>query len=405
MIGAYRARAVPFNVNHHYNPAEVAQLLDQIGAEAVVYHRRLAPLLAAARVTTDRLLVHVDDGTDDRAAAGQHPVRSRDRGRRRTRHAARHRSPDDLYLVCTGGTTGRPKGVLWRQGDVYVAAMGGAEGATAETIAATAAPPAQVWFAAPPLMHGAAQWTVFAALHNGRTVRAPRRRRAVRRAHDPRDRRTRARVTCSRSSATRTRGRSSTSCGAPLRPLVVATARDRRRTDRAGAQARAARTAARRDDHRRLRRVGDRWHGVRRIDEGRADAGVPPVGRRRGAVGRPHAFPRSRRRRDRMDRARRSGSARLPERSGEDRADVPDRRRTPALGAGRSRHPRADGTIVLLGRDSMVVNSGGEKIFVEEVEDAIRRHPDVLDALVVGRPSDRFGEEVVALVQLVRERP
>jgi 3-oxocholest-4-en-26-oate---CoA ligase len=62
----------------------------------------------------------------------------------------------------------------------------------------------------------------------------------------------------------------------------------------------------------------------------------------------------------------------------------------------------ADGTIVLLGRDSLVINSGGEKIFVEEVEDAIRRHPDVLDALVVGRPSERFGEEVVALVQ-VRE--
>jgi fatty-acyl-CoA synthase len=60
----------------------------------------------------------------------------------------------------------------------------------------------------------------------------------------------------------------------------------------------------------------------------------------------------------------------------------------------------ADGTIVLLGRDSMVVNSGGEKIFVEEVEEAIRRHPDVFDALVVGRPSERFGEEVVALVQL-----
>jgi fatty-acyl-CoA synthase len=60
----------------------------------------------------------------------------------------------------------------------------------------------------------------------------------------------------------------------------------------------------------------------------------------------------------------------------------------------------ADGSIVLYGRDSMVVNSGGEKIFVEEVEDAIRRHPEVLDALVVGRPSERFGEEVVALVQL-----
>ena len=54
----------------------------------------------------------------------------------------------------------------------------------------------------------------------------------------------------------------------------------------------------------------------------------------------------------------------------------------------------------MLGRDSMVVNTGGEKVFVEEVEEAIRLHPDVLDALVVGRPSERFGEEVVALVQL-----
>ena len=64
----------------------------------------------------------------------------------------------------------------------------------------------------------------------------------------------------------------------------------------------------------------------------------------------------------------------------------------------------ADGSIVLLGRDSMVVNSGGEKIFVEEVEEAIRRHPDVVDALVVGRPSDRFGEEVVAHRAAARRR-
>jgi fatty-acyl-CoA synthase len=60
----------------------------------------------------------------------------------------------------------------------------------------------------------------------------------------------------------------------------------------------------------------------------------------------------------------------------------------------------ADGSIVLLGRDSMVINSGGEKIFVEEVEEVIRLHPEVEDAVVVGRPSVRFGEEVVAIVQL-----
>lgn len=60
----------------------------------------------------------------------------------------------------------------------------------------------------------------------------------------------------------------------------------------------------------------------------------------------------------------------------------------------------ADGTIELLGRDSMVVNTGGEKVFVEEVESALLDHPAVTDALVVGRPSERFGQEVVAVVSL-----
>jgi fatty-acyl-CoA synthase len=58
----------------------------------------------------------------------------------------------------------------------------------------------------------------------------------------------------------------------------------------------------------------------------------------------------------------------------------------------------ADGRILMFGRDALVVNTGGEKVFVEEVEEVLRQHPDVADALVVGRPSDRFGEEVVAVV-------
>ncbi len=125
------------------------------------------------------------------------------------------------------------------------------------------------------------------------------------------------------------------------------------------------------------------------------------VGRCRGALGRPHALPRAGRRRDRVDRAHRPGPARLPERSASRPSStfpIVDGRRLAVPGDRGTL--AADGTIVLLGRDSMVVNSGGEKIFVEEVEEAIRRHPDVLDALVVGRPSERFGEEVVALVQL-----
>jgi fatty-acyl-CoA synthase len=61
---------------------------------------------------------------------------------------------------------------------------------------------------------------------------------------------------------------------------------------------------------------------------------------------------------------------------------------------------RADGEIELLGRDSVTINSGGEKIFAEEVEQAIIGHPAVADVVVAGRPSERWGQEVVALVQL-----
>jgi fatty-acyl-CoA synthase len=59
-----------------------------------------------------------------------------------------------------------------------------------------------------------------------------------------------------------------------------------------------------------------------------------------------------------------------------------------------------DGRIQLLGRDSVTINSGGEKIFVEEVERAVAAHPGVYDVVVVGRPSERWGSEVVAIVQL-----
>jgi len=63
-------------------------------------------------------------------------------------------------------------------------------------------------------------------------------------------------------------------------------------------------------------------------------------------------------------------------------------------------HWNADGTVRLLGRDSVCVNTGGEKVFVEEVEQAVRLHPDVADVVVCGRPSPRWGEEVVAVVEL-----
>lgn len=122
MIGCLKARVVPVNVNHHYSPREVHDLLEYVGPRGIIYHRSLGPLLAAAGAPeATELLLSVDDGsavTDLPGAVSLHDALSVP-----TSDNPPAPSPDDLLMVCTGGTTGRPKGVLWRQGDVYVAAM------------------------------------------------------------------------------------------------------------------------------------------------------------------------------------------------------------------------------------------------------------------------------------------
>ena len=140
MLGCFRARAVPFNVNQHYRPTEVRSLLDMLDAEAIVYHRALAPLVAAASRGRRTLLVDVDDGSDTTPLTGSTTFEDAVA----TPAAAAdlpEPTPDDLCLVCTGGTTGSPKAVLWRQGDIFVAAMGGSNDATRETLAARAEDP------------------------------------------------------------------------------------------------------------------------------------------------------------------------------------------------------------------------------------------------------------------------
>jgi 3-oxocholest-4-en-26-oate---CoA ligase len=394
MIGAFRARVVPFNVNHHYHPDEVAALLDQMGADAVVYHRRLGPLLEGGGA--NRVLVDVDDGSGVAPREGSVEYKAAIAGASDTVPTP---SPDDLYLVCTGGTTGRPKGVLWRQGDAYVGAMGGTEGATTASIAAAVGGAAGVWFAVPPLMHAAAQWTVFAALHNGGTVVL----------HDDSsafDARTIL------NTAERERVTMMTIVGdAYARPLL-----DELKTHNfdlsslqqlstGGAITSAAYKHAFLElfpdlliiDGYGASETGGMAYGASRknqeTQEFRGGGGAAVLSEDRGRFLEPGE--------DEIGWTARAGRVPLgylndPEGTERTfpiiegtRLAVPGDRATVA----------ADGAIVLLGRDSMVINSGGEKIFVEEVEEAIRRHPDVFDAVVVGRPSERFGEEVVAIVQ------
>jgi fatty-acyl-CoA synthase len=397
MYGAYRARAVPFNVNHHYNAAELAALLDQVGAAAIVYHRRLGPLLAEAGVG-DRLLVDVDDDSGVDPLRGSVPFEAAI-AEASSPDDLPTPSPDDLYLVCTGGTTGRPKGVLWRQGDIYVASMGGAEGATAQTIAETASQPTQPWFAAPPLMHAAAQWTVFAALHSGRPVVL----HDDAGAFDPRT---------ILETAARERVQLLTIVGDAYARPIVEELRERA-YDLSSLQQLATGGAMTSPalKHALLELLPNAMivDGYGASETGGMAYGASTKGAQtqqfRGAAGASVLSEDRSRFLEAGDgeigwtaRVGRVPLGYLNDPGATERTfPIVDGRRLAVPGDRATVAP--DGTIVLFGRDSLVINSGGEKIFVEEVEEAIRRHPDVLDALVVGRPSDRFGEEVVALVQ------
>ncbi|WP_026311041.1 AMP-binding protein [Parafrankia elaeagni] len=439
MIGAFRARAVPFNVNHHYAPREIGALLGQVGADAVVYHRRLGPKIAqAARFDTrldtrlgtrfdtrldtrlgtrfdtrldtrldtqpggtldGLLLIDVDDGSGVAPLPGSTPFPSAVAGAEGV-HDLPVPSPDDLYLVCTGGTTGTPKGVLWRQGDVYVSATGGVDGATRDVIAEIAEAGAGVWFAAPPLMHGASQWTAFAGLVNGGTVvlhddSRPFDAREILRTVE------RERVTMmsivgdayarplmdeisagSYDLASLVRlgtGGATTSAGlkqALLDLLPQLTVVDGYGASETGGMAFGTSTSGR-PAHRFRLSAGaavlsaDRSRFLDPSDDEvgwTARVGRIPLGYLGDRVRTEQTFP------------------------------LVDGRRTSVPGD--RAHYNSDGDIIVLGRDAMVVNTGGEKVFVEEVEEVLRQHPDILDALVVGRPNDRYGEEVVALVQL-----
>src|SRR5262245_1227476 len=169
MLGCFRARAVPFNVNQHYRSGEVGALLEMLGAEVVVYHRALGPLVGEAAGARGLLLIDVDDGSGVSPLATSTSFEDA-AGKDAADTELPVPSPDDLYLVCTGGTTGSPKGVLWRQADIFVSGMGGRDDASLESLTATASSGGGIWFAAPPLMHAASQWTAFAGIHSGATI-------------------------------------------------------------------------------------------------------------------------------------------------------------------------------------------------------------------------------------------
>jgi acyl-CoA synthetase (AMP-forming)/AMP-acid ligase II len=399
MLGCYRARAVPFNVNQHYRPAEVRSLLDMVCADAVVYQRSLGPLVSEALRGRSLVLVDVDDGSRVSPLAGSTSFEDVAE-RSSATFSLPDPSPDDLYLVCTGGTTGSPKGVLWRQCDIFVAAMGGTDDTSRKSLTARASAGAITWFAAPPLMHAASQWTAFAGICSGGTV-------VLHEDAAPFDARTILETVA------RERVNHMSIVGdAFARPLIEEL---RTRSYELGSLQRIGTGGAITSESCKEALL-ELLPQVTVVDGyGASETGGMAFGATRGGVKSNGFAPAAGAAVLSADRRR----FLLP---GDDeigwtarRGRVPlgylgDRKRTEetfpiidgervAVPGDRARLTR-DGAIILLGRDSLVVNSGGEKVFVEEVEEVLRGHPEVVDALVVGRPSERFGEEVVGIVQL-----
>jgi len=398
VIGCLKARTVPVNVNHNYTPREIQELLAYVKPRAVIYHRSVGAKFAdVLPPETAELLISVDDGsleTELPSAASLDDALAQGDPDRRIAG-----SPDDLLMICTGGTTGRPKGVMWRQSDTYVVSMNGADHESATEIherVRNAGPP---WFAVSPLMHAAGMWTAFAAVLGGQTVVLYDRTR-----FDPRV----VLETAEREGV----GMMTMVGDAYAAPLVGELRRGS--YDLSSLFALATGGAATNPKHQRallemlphitlINGYGSSETG--NVGFGRSQRGAEKdtFELRDGALVLSADYSRFLRPgEDEIGWVARGG--RIPLGYFDDREATlktfPDVDGQRVVISGDRGALADDGTLRLFGRDSLVVNTGGEKVFVEEVETVLRAHPGVADALVVGRDSERWGQEVVALVEV-----
>ncbi len=414
MLGSWKARRAPINVNYRHIAEELTYLLNDSAARAVIVHECFAPTLAAVLPTLESppvLVLQVADGSGHPVDSGLLP------GAVDYEAALAAATPelpaeliagwsgDDLYLCYTGGTTGMPKGAMWRQEDFLIAALGvrrrdGSEYASMDELVARARGSVRA-LPAPPLMHGAAHWNALSCWVAGGTV--------IIQDHPEHFRAPDVLDTARRHGAT-----SLLIVGDPMaRPLVdelAARSHDLSsvRHILSGGAVLSPRSKA---------ELQELIPGVTIVDV----LGSTESGRQGVATTAPGGDPRSgfspaatsvvlsddlstriEPGDDHLGWLAQGGrvplgylgdpdktAATFPEVKGNRYAVAGDRARwTPA------------GAIELHGRDSVCINTGGEKVFAEEVETALKTHPAVWDAVVCGRASERWGQEVVAIVEL-----
>jgi acyl-CoA synthetase (AMP-forming)/AMP-acid ligase II len=399
VVGCLKGRTVPVNVNYNYTAREVRELLDYVRPRAVIHHKSLGAKFADVLPPESAdLLLSVDDGSTAPDLPGAVPLDDALAQGDVDQHVTP--SPDDLLMVCTGGTTGRPKGVLWRQSDIYVSSMMGADHASAQDIrdkvSRNAGPP---WFAVSPLMHAAGMWTAFAAIMAGLTVVLYDTSKKL----DPQ---------LVWQTAEREKAGMMTMVGDAYAGPLVAELR-RGNYDLSSLAAIGTGGAATNLKHQQallallpqltlINGYGSSETGNMGFGHSHGDTRTDTFTLREGGLVLSEDYshflaPGE----QEVGWAAREGRIPLGYFNDLDatRKTFPEVDGKRVVISGDRAALEADGTMRLYGRDSLVVNTGGEKVFVEEVEEVLRAHPGIADALVIGRPSERWGEEIVALIQ------